>query len=259
MSDTAIASLGLHFLKHFDFSRKKVCVTGAGSGIGKATAELFAALGATVYLADKEQESIAEMASNEPKLFKPKIFDQAHQQSIEELVASVQPLDILINNAGVVLATSLDDLHRSDLDRVVSINFSGAMMLTQLVGSAMAKGGSGTIVHTSSQLILNGAPNRAVYAATKAGISQFVKAAAAEWGRFNVRVNGIAPGRTLTPMNHHYLRDDKAKYDEGLRRIPLGRYGQPEDIAAAIVFLSSGASAYVTGTTLVADGGWTLY
>ena len=115
----------------------------------------------------------------------------------------------------------------------------------------------GVVVHTSSQLVFNGAEFRAVYAATKAGISQFVKTAALEWGPHGVRVNAVAPGRTLTPINRHLL-DTPEQYAEAVKRIPLGRFGQPEDIANAMVFLASDASAYVTGHTLVVDGGWVL-
>jgi 2-deoxy-D-gluconate 3-dehydrogenase len=121
----------------------------------------------------------------------------------------------------------------------------------------MVQRGAGAIVHTGSQVVFNGAEHRAVYAATKAGITQFVKTAALEWGPQGVRVNCVAPGRTLTALNRHLL-EDPADRDNAVARIPLGRLGEPRDIAKAIVFLSASASSYITGQTLVVDGGWIL-
>jgi NAD(P)-dependent dehydrogenase (short-subunit alcohol dehydrogenase family) len=167
------------------------------------------------------------------------------------------PIDILANNAGVLLYEPLLDLQWSDLDRVVATNLVGAIGLTKLVGAQMVRDGRGAIVHTGSQLSFNGAEFRAVYAATKAAISQFVKTAALEWGPKNVRVNCVAPGRTLTAINRHLLSEPE-QYAEAIKRIPLGRFGEPEDIARAIIFLASDASSYVTGHTLVVDGGWIL-
>jgi gluconate 5-dehydrogenase len=245
------------FSKQFDFSGKSVCVTGAASGIGRATALLFGDLGATVHLADRNAEPIEQLARERPGAFQAVPFEQSDRASIENLAALVGDIDILINNAGVLLYEPLLDLRWEDLDRVIATNLSGAIALTRLVGERMVARKRGVIIHTSSQLVYNGAEFRAVYAATKAGISQFVKTAALEWGKHGVRVNSVAPGRTLTPINRHLL-DTPVEYAEALKRIPLGRFGQPEDIANAMVFLASDASAYVTGHTLVVDGGWIL-
>jgi len=245
------------FCKLFDFSGKVACVTGAASGIGRATASLLADLGAVVYAADRDAGALEAFALEHPGAVRPVPFDQAQIRSVEQLAAAVGEVDVLINNAGVLVYEPLLDLKWEDLERVVSINLSGAIALTRLVGAGMVTRGRGAIVHTGSQVTFNGAEFRAVYAATKAGISQFVKTAALEWGRHGVRVNCVAPGRTLTAMNRHLLqRPDE--YAEALKRIPLGRFGQPVDIANAFVFMASDASAYVTGHTLVVDGGWIL-
>lgn len=245
------------FSRQFDFSRKTVCVTGAASGIGRATALLFGELGATVHLADRTAEPIEQLARERPGVFQAVPFEQSDRASIERLAAKIGDVDVLINNAGVLLYEPLLDLKWEDLDRVVATNLSGAIALTRLVGQRMVARKRGVVVHTSSQLVFNGAEFRAVYAATKAGISQFVKTAALEWGPHGVRVNAVAPGRTLTPINRHLL-DTPEQYAEAVKRIPLGRFGQPEDIANAMTFLASEASAYVTGQTLVVDGGWVL-
>ena len=149
------------------------------------------------------------------------------------------------------------DLNFEDLKSIIDVDLTGAIALTRLVGERMVAKGYGSIIHTGSQLTFNGAEFRAVYAAAKAGISQFTKTAALEWGRHGVRVNCIAPGRTITNMNRHLLANPK-DYDKGLEGIPLGRYGHPQDIANVSVFVASDAASYITGQTIVVDGGWIL-
>ena len=245
------------FVDLFDFSGKVACVTGAASGIGRATAALLADLGAIVYAADRNIDALAAFARERPAALRPVAFNQSDLLSVEKLAAAIGEIDVLINNAGVLLYEPFLDLQWADLERVVATNLTGAIALTRLVGAGMVKRKRGAIVHTGSQLVFNGAEFRAVYAATKAGITQFVKTAALEWGEHGVRVNCVAPGRTLTAINRHLL-EKPDEYAKALERIPLGRFGQPEDIALALVFLASDASAYVTGHTLVVDGGWIL-
>lgn len=241
----------------FDFTGKTACVTGAASGIGRATTMLLADLGAVVHAADRDQTGLDTLAAVRPNAIKPVVYDQSKRESVEHLASVIGPVDILANNAGVLLYEPLLDLKWDDLEHVVSIDLVGAIGLTRLVGAAMVARRKGAIVHTGSQLTFNGAEFRAVYAAAKAGISQFVKTAALEWGPHGIRVNCVAPGRTLTAINRHLLSDPK-EYAEAIKRIPLGRFGQPEDIARAIAYLASDASSYVTGQTLVVDGGWIL-
>lgn len=257
MQTITSAGAASRFFCQFDLSGKKACVTGAASGIGRAAANLLADLGAEVHIADKNAAALAEIASQRTDVFHTAVYDQASRASVEELAARIADVDILINNAGVLLYEPLLDLTWDKLETVIAINLMGAVMLTRLVGEQMVRRKRGVIVHTSSQLVYNGAEFRAAYAAAKAGISQFVKTAALEWGRHGVRINCVAPGRTLTAMNRHLL-EDPADHAEALKRIPLGRFGRPEDIANAMAFLVSDASAYVTGHTLVVDGGWIL-
>jgi NAD(P)-dependent dehydrogenase (short-subunit alcohol dehydrogenase family) len=130
-------------------------------------------------------------------------------------------------------------------------------VLTRLIGSAMAARGSGVIINISSQLAFCGAEGRSVYAAAKAGLAQFTRSAAVELGRQGVRVLAVAPGRLLTPMTT-YLQGDEEAYKAGIARVPVGRYGTPEEIAELVLFLASPAAGYIVGETVIADGGYVL-
>jgi NAD(P)-dependent dehydrogenase (short-subunit alcohol dehydrogenase family) len=244
------------YAEHFDFTGRRVCITGAASGIGAGMARAFAGVGASLILADVDGPGLDAVA-HEIRAAQAHTFDQGDIGSIERLVQTAGDIDVLLNNAGILLYEPFLDLKWPDLRRVVDVDLVGPIALTRLVGERMVKRGRGVIIHTSSQLVYNGAEFRAVYAAAKAAISQLVKTAALEWGRAGVRVNAIAPGRTLTKSNRHLL-SDPAEYAKHLERIPLGRYGQPEDIANVAVFLASEAASYITGQTIVVDGGWVL-
>ncbi|MFL9921551.1 SDR family NAD(P)-dependent oxidoreductase [Paraburkholderia fungorum] len=245
------------FKKLFDFSGKRALVTGAASGIGRAIARALTAQGANVVLADRDADALRTVTSAFPSSSESYVYDQGDLLSIESLAAAAGDVEILVNNAGVVLRGPLLELEWADLRRVVDVNLVGPIALTRLVGQGMVRRRIGTIINIGSQMAFNGARHRAVYSSTKAAISQFTKSAALEWGAFGVRVNCIAPGRTLTPLNDNVLTDP-IDYETGLQRIPLQRYGQPDDIANVALFLASGAAAYVTGHTIVADGGWIL-
>jgi NAD(P)-dependent dehydrogenase (short-subunit alcohol dehydrogenase family) len=245
------------FVRQFDFTGRNVCVTGAASGIGRATARLFAALGASVCAADRDAEGLAGLVAEAGAPIRTVVFDQARLDSVESLAAAAGEVDVLVNNAGVLVYEPLLELEWDDLERMLAVNLRGAIALTRRIGAGMVARRRGVVLHTGSQLTFNGAEFRAVYAATKAGISQFVKTAALEWGGHGVRVNCVAPGRTLTAMNRHLLQDPQQRA-EALERVPLGRFGQPQDIANAFAFLASDAASYVTGHTLVVDGGWIL-
>jgi NAD(P)-dependent dehydrogenase (short-subunit alcohol dehydrogenase family) len=245
------------FLRLFEFSGKRVCVTGAASGIGLATARRFGELGAVLVLADRDGEGLEQAAAQLGPDTRAIVYDQADLASIEALAEAVGQVDVLFANAGILLYEPLLELDWEKLRRVVDVNLVGTTALVRLVAPGMVAAGGGAIIVTGSQLSFNGAEYRSVYAATKAALAQLVKTAAFEWGRHGIRVNCLAPGRTITNLNRHLL-SDPAHYREGLARIPLGRYGQPVDIANAAVFLASPAAPYVTGHTLVVDGGWIL-
>ena len=171
------------YVDQFDFTGRRVCVTGAASGIGAGMARAFAGVGATVVLADVDREGLAAMARELGGRAEAHHFDQGDIASIERLVQAAGILDVLLNNAGILLYEPFLDLTWADLRRIVDVDLVGPIALTRLVGEQMVNRKTGVIIHTSSQLVFNGAEFRAVYSAAKAAISQLVKTAALEWGR----------------------------------------------------------------------------
>jgi NAD(P)-dependent dehydrogenase (short-subunit alcohol dehydrogenase family) len=239
-----------------DFAGKRALVTGAASGIGAAMARTFHAHGATVILADRDAAGLAEIQA-ELAGSESVGFDQADLVSIERLADAVGHVDILLNNAGVLWAGPFAEMPMVEMDRLVTINMLGPMRVAHVIGQGMLARGSGTIVNTSSQLAFHGSAERAVYASTKAGLSQFTKSIAAEWAPRGVRVVAIAPGRTLTNINS-YLLDDAEKHALALEGIPAGRLAEAHEMARLALLLASDVLGYVVGETVVSDGGYVL-
>lgn len=239
----------------FDFGGRRVLVTGAANGFGAAIAELLHGAGARLVLADIEEAPLAELARRCGA--EAQVFDQSDMASIEHLVARAGPVDALVNNAGILLVKPLLETSLEEMRRMIDVDLMGPLRLLQLVGAGMVARRRGVILSMGSQLAFSGAENRAVYAAAKAAIGQLTKSAAVEWGPFGVRVVCLAPGRSLTRMTSQTVQEGQSG-DRGLARVPLGRWGTPEEIARLAVFLLSDAAAYVTGQTIVADGGFVL-
>jgi NAD(P)-dependent dehydrogenase (short-subunit alcohol dehydrogenase family) len=239
-----------------DFTGKRVLVTGAANGFGAATAREFAACGATLLLADIEEEPLHAIAG-ELGAASALVYDQSKTDSVAALAEAAGDVDVLINNAGILVAKPLLDTTVEDVQRLIGVDLIGALHLMQCVGRRMVARKRGVIVSLSSQTAFCGAEGRGVYAAAKAAISQLSRAAAVEWGPHGVRVLCLAPGRSLTRMTRETAQPGYTG-DRGLSRVPLGRWGQPEEIAKMAVFLASDAASYVTGETVIADGGYVL-
>jgi len=237
----------------FDFTDRRILVTGAANGLGAAMATLFHAAGAQLVLADIEEQTLSGVASR--CAAEAHVFDQADPASVERLAKAAGPVDILINNAGVLIAKPLLETSFEEVRRTIDVDFVGALRLIQLVGQGMVERRRGVILSIGSQTAFSGGENRAVYAAAKAALSQLTKSAAVEWGPYGVRVVCLAPGRSLTRMSRQTVREGQSG-DRGLARVPLGRWGTAEEIAKMAMFLVSDAAAYVTGETVVADGGY---
>ena len=236
-----------------DFTGRRILVTGAANGFGAAMAGLFHAAGARLALADIEEQPLVELATRYGA--EAHVFDQADPASVERLADAAGPVDILINNAGVLVAKPLLETSYEEIRRIVDIDFVGALRLIQLVGRGMVERRKGVILSIGSQTAFSGGENRAVYAAAKAAISQITKAAAVEWGPHGVRVVCLAPGRSLTRMTLQTAKEGQSG-DRGLARVPLGRWGTAEEIAKMAMFLVSDAASYMTGETVIADGGY---
>ncbi len=237
----------------FDLSGKHALVIGAGSGIGEAVAQGLAAFGAHVTYADVNVEAAERVAEGVGEAVKVDITDAAN---VEEVVGGLESLDILVSTPSINVRKPLLEYTEAEFERVVTLNLKGSFFALQAAGRRMAAQGRGSIVLFSSIRSQVVEPGQGVYAATKAGTLQLVKALAAELGPQGVRANAIAPGVVETPLTAP-IKNNPAWYRAYAEKGALGRWATPDEMVGAAVFLASDAASYVTGTLLVVDGGWT--
>jgi 3-oxoacyl-[acyl-carrier protein] reductase len=248
----------------FDFSAKTVLVTGGAQGIGRAIVEAFALRGARVMIADlrlaQARALAADMNARACRVEAIDI-DLADAKAVFELVQRLDRdwarLDILIHNAGYFPLTPFAEITPAILERTLAVNLSALFWLTQAALPMFQRQGHGCVLVTSSVTGPRVAyPGLSHYAASKAGVNGFVRNAALELAGHQVRVNAVEPGMIATPAMDN-LGDGQVN-DDIAGRVPLGRLGKPEDIAGAMLFLASDLANYITGQTIVVDGGWTL-
>ena len=244
---------------------KVTLITGGAAGIGKAAALKFAAEGATVIICDVNEEvgqATAALLGPAAKFYKVNVADWAAVQVwVDAVVEKHGRIDVLVNNAGIVRDNQLvrfkdgqlvKQMPEADFDLVIAINLKGVFNCTQAVAPVMIRQGSGVILNASSVVGLDGNFGQTNYVATKAGVIGMTKVWARELGKFGVRVNAVAPGFTATEI----LSAMPEKVIEGMvARTPLGRMGQPADIANAYLFLASDEASFITGAVLRVDGG----
>lgn len=240
----------------FDLSGKRALVIGSGSGIGAAAAEGLADFGASVVCADVRLEAAKETRGKIGGNAEAAQIDITDEQSVQEVVVNMDALDILICTPSVNVRKPLLDYTSEEFDKVVTLNLKGSFFAMQAAGKRMAAQESGSIVLFSSIRSQVVEPGQGVYAATKAGTLQMVRALAAELGSKNVRVNAIAPGVVETPLTEQ-IKSQPEWYDAYAQKSALGRWAQPREMVGAVVYLASNAASFVTGTLTLVDGGWT--
>ncbi len=234
---------------------KTALITGAGRGIGRACAAAFAEAGAHVIAVARTESDLQSLAAEYPKAIDCWV-DDVTGKSFYQRIEALTTLDILINNAGTNRPEPFVDVDTETLNLVVDLNVRAMFQTAQSTARVMIKGGSGSIINMSSQMGHVGSPNRSVYCMTKHAVEGLTKAMAVELAPKGVRVNALAPTFIETPMTRPML--DDPGFSEFIKRmIPLGKMGQPNDVAVAALYLASDASAMVTGHSLRIDGGWT--
>ncbi|MEV6009451.1 SDR family NAD(P)-dependent oxidoreductase [Streptomyces sp. NPDC051976] len=255
----------------YDLSGRVALVTGAASGIGRASARSLAGAGALVVCADRDgpgaRETVAliEKAGGSAEARTLDVTDKAAiARTVADIVQDHGGLDVLAAVAGIMHSSGVLDTADEDLDRVLAVNFRGVLHCAQEAARAMADRGGGSIITMASGAIDTGARGLLCYSVSKAAVVQLTKTLATELGPLGIRANTVAPGFIRTPMTQHYgtgadgVFDElaQARAEESLARMsPLGRVGLPEDVAPAVLFLASDASAFVTGQIVRPNGG----
>jgi 3-oxoacyl-[acyl-carrier protein] reductase len=244
-----------------DFTGRVCIVTGAARGIGRAIAKVFAAHGAMIVIVDREVEAAGQAAEEisagggRAQVIQTDLVERsAIMDMLSHVERSWKRIDVVVHNAAFFPLTAFDAIDEATLDRTLAVNLKAAFWLAQGALPAFKKLGKGRLLITSSVTGPKVAyPGLAHYAASKAGVNGFIRAAALELARFGVTVNGVEPGMIATPAMSNL--GDASHAAQLTRGIPLGRLGTAEDIAFAMAFLASDAAAYITGQTLVVDGG----
>lgn len=248
----------------FRLTGRRALVTGGSKGLGRTIARTLAEAGAEVAIVSRNleecRETAVEIAPREGGRVMAFCADVARSVEIDRLYDEVTeklgPIDILFNNAGTNIRGALHELTEVDWDQVLDLNLKSPFLVTRRFAPPMAERGWGRVVNLGSILSVIGVPGRAPYAASKAGILNMTRVLALEFATRGVTVNALCPGPFATDMNKPLL-EDPAKYNAFVAKIPMGRWGELDEIAGPALFLASESSSYVTGSALFVDGGWT--
>lgn len=242
---------------------KIALVTGAARGLGRACALALAEAGADIALGLRDEHTDNGLVKEIESMGRKALSLQMDVSKVKEIHVAFEKiknyygrLDILVNNAGVAPENMAEKVTEKDYDYTVAVNLKGTFFVSQAAGAMMIQQNYGKIINLSSQAGFVALPGESVYCMTKAGIAHLTKCLAAEWGRYNITVNAVAPTFIYTPGTEEYLANEDSKR-RVLSKILLGRIGEPKDVANAVLFLASPAASLITGTTLMIDGGWT--
>jgi 2-deoxy-D-gluconate 3-dehydrogenase len=253
-------------LDQFSLKGKSGIVTGGGTGLGKGMATALVQAGGAVLLVGRRMDVLEKTGKELGKVGAPVIPFSADLSKMADLpkivdkaVKEFGKVDFLINNAGTIRRAPCEDFSEADWDLVLETNLKGPFFLAQAVAKTMiAAKRPGAIVNTSSLIAFIGGKTIPAYAASKGGLNQATKTMANDWAKYGIRVNAIAPGYFITDVTEA-LQKNKERYTEIVSRIPMGRWGNPEELGGIALYLVSDASSYVTGQTFVVDGGWLAY
>lgn len=250
-------------LKAYDLTGRTAFVTGAASGIGRATAQLLAEAGATVHCADRDEKGLQEtrdLIADAGGSARTHTLDVTDRAGLKAAVASTGRLDVLAAVAGVMHTSTVLDTRDEDLDRVFAVNFKGVLHACQEAARVMIAAKSpGSLITMASGAMDTAQPGLLCYSTAKAAVVQLTKTLAVELGPYAIRVNAVAPGWVRTPMTARHDATLQHQAEQAMvRRSPLGRVGEPEDVAHAVLHLASDASAFTTGQILRPNGGTSM-
>ena len=242
---------------------RRSIVTGAGSGIGRAIAMGYAREGAAVVIADANQrsadETVQALRSNGHTAHAVQV-DVRYREQVDHMMAhtldSLGGLDIIVCAAGISPLTHFFDISEEEWDRVIDTNLKGLFLCGQAAARHMKDAGGGAIINITSQLSEVAQPKSAHYVASKGGAKMFTKGMVLDLTEYNIRINSLAPGLTNTAMTRLDTPEGRAEHEQFMPHIPMGRVGQPEDMVGAAIYLASDESSYVTGATILVDGGY---
>jgi 2-deoxy-D-gluconate 3-dehydrogenase len=246
----------------FRLNGKIALVTGSAQGLGKEIASSLARNGCSLVLADivypeETAKQIEEIGSRSISV-KADISDEAEvKDMVEKAISEYKKVDILVNNAGIsqLSYTATEDLPIEEWDKIIAVNLRGTFLCCKHVGKQMTGSGGGSIINISTTAGITGVPRAPAYCASKAGIILLTKSLALEWAKNNIRVNAIAPHYLETELTKG-LRASEKVYDGLVKQIPMRRFAKPAEVVGTVLFLSSPASSYITGTVIVVDGGF---
>jgi len=253
----------------FILEGRKAIVTGSGGGIGSAIVSGFAEFGVNVALVDHNAESIEALKDELLRRFQVEVLAvpadvcnlEQVEAAVDTILSSFGRIDMLVNCHGIGQWSDSEEMDEKDWNMMIDVNLKGVFLMCQVVGRHMIERRYGKIINVASMsgTIVNKPQPQAHYNASKAGVIMLTKSLASEWAKYNINVNSVSPGYTLTPLVENLLKSNPEYADYWKPLIPLGRFAKPVDMVGSVIFLASDAASYITGHNLIVDGGYTVW